>query len=59
MKVLILQHTATEGAGGILDWCVKQHAKIDYIHLYKDNPNFDSTLDYDLMVILGGPMSVN
>lgn len=59
MKVLILQHTATEGAGGILDWCVKQHAEITYIHLYKDNPNFDSTLDYDLMVILGGPMSVN
>lgn len=59
MKVLILQHTATEGAGGILDWCTKNRAEITYIKLYKPNPVFDSTKHYDLMIILGGPMSVN
>lgn len=59
MKVLILQHTATEGAGGALDWCAKHNAEITYINLYQPNPNFDSTQEVDLMMILGGPMSVN
>lgn len=59
MKVLILQHTATEGAGEILDWSVKQQSEITYIDLYKANLDFDSTKCYDLMVILGGRMSVN
>lgn len=59
MKVLILQHGAHVDAGSILNWCAKRNAEISFIKLYEPNPKFDSTDQFDLMVILGGTMSVN
>jgi GMP synthase-like glutamine amidotransferase len=59
VKVLILQHGAHVDAGSILNWCAKRNAEISFIKLYESNPQFDLTEKFDLMVILGGIMSVN
>lgn len=59
MKVLILQHTATEGAGVILDWCSQKGADVSYIKLYEPHPHFVLDDSFQLVVVLGGPMSVN
>lgn len=59
MKVLILQHSVHEDAGNILNWCNKQNVEISFIKLFEPNPQFDLTETFDLMVVLGGPMSVN
>ncbi|MDX1347404.1 MAG: type 1 glutamine amidotransferase [Thiomicrorhabdus chilensis] len=59
MKILILQHTATEGAGMVLDWCVQKGVKVSYINLYEPHPEFDLDELVQLVVVLGGPMSVN
>lgn len=59
MKILILQHTATEGAGMVLDWCAQKGAEVSYINLYESHPRFDLDEPVQLLVVLGGPMSVN
>lgn len=59
MKILILQHTATEGAGMVLDWCVQNGAEVSYINLYEPQPEFEVDASVQLVVVLGGPMSVN
>jgi len=59
VKVLILQHGAHVDAGSILNWCAKRNAEISFIKLYEPNPHFDFTEQVDLMVVLGGIMSVN
>lgn len=59
MKILILQHAANEGAGSILEWCNKRNVSVTYLNLYEPHPKFDASQDYQLMVILGGAMSVN
>lgn len=59
MKILILQHTASEGAGMILDWCAQKGAEVSYIKVYEPHPEFDVDASVQLVVVLGGPMSVN
>jgi len=57
MKISILQHVAFEGPGMILEWA-KTHSHPATIHkaYLKELPILDS---FDLLIILGGPMSVN
>ncbi len=59
MKVLILQHGVHVDAGSILNWCAKRNAQISFIKLYESNLQFDFNEQFDLMVVLGGIMSVN
>lgn len=58
MNVHILQHAAFEGPGSILDWSRERGATVCYSHLYASEP-LPSPDQVDLLIIMGGPMSVN
>ncbi len=58
MNVHILQHVAFEGPGIILEWLHKHKANITYSHLYLSDP-LPVSDHIDLLIIMGGPMSVN
>lgn len=59
MKVHILQHVAFEGPGSILDWLKKRAAAVSYSKLYEANTRLPNAGNYDLIIVMGGPMSVN
>lgn len=58
MKIQCLQHTAFEGPGNLESWAKAKGHKFSKTILYyeEDLPKMD---DFDLVFILGGPMSVN
>jgi GMP synthase-like glutamine amidotransferase len=58
VKVHVLQHVPFEGLGSIEPWLAAQHAAIGYTRLYESCllPNVE---DLDLVIAMGGPMSVN
>jgi GMP synthase-like glutamine amidotransferase len=57
MKVLILKNIPQEGPGTIED-CLKQE-KIEYRIIELDSERIPDHTDYDILIIMGGPMSVN
>jgi GMP synthase-like glutamine amidotransferase len=58
MRVHILQHVAFEGPGNILQWLASRHAKVSTTRLFASEslPSLD---EFDAIIALGGPMSVN
>ncbi len=58
MKVLIVQHESFEKEGNMADWLEKNQAEITYLKLYEEQ-NFPNPADFDLIILVGGPMSVN
>jgi GMP synthase-like glutamine amidotransferase len=58
MEILVFQHHPLEGLGTIKDWLESHQASITYHKFFEDQsiPNID---DYDGLIIMGGPMSVN
>ncbi len=58
MKVHILQHVAFEGPGSIGAWLRAHHAVVTTNRLF-DSPALPSPSDFDMLILLGGPMSVN
>jgi GMP synthase-like glutamine amidotransferase len=58
MKVHILQHVWFEGLGIIQDWINEKEHNISYTKLY-ENDRFPQMNEFDFLIILGGPMSVN
>jgi GMP synthase-like glutamine amidotransferase len=58
MKIHVLQHVPFEGLGSIAAWIEARRAKIAYTKFFEnhDLPDPDSI---DMLIILGGPMSVN
>ncbi len=58
MKAFILQHVFFEGPGYIVSVLKDLGYQVSLIHLYKNEP-FPLIQDIDLLVIMGGPMSVN
>jgi GMP synthase-like glutamine amidotransferase len=61
MKVHVLQHASFEGLGNMEEWLRERDAQISISHLYKspELPTFADLVDLDLLIALGGPMSVN
>ena len=58
MNISILQHMAHEGPGSIADWATKRGHPHQIHHLYEgDAPPVVE--DFDLLVVLGGDMSVH
>lgn len=58
MQAHILQHVPFEGPGNIKPWLLANGYEITDIHLYKSEP-LPAPGKTDLLIIMGGPMSVN
>lgn len=58
MRIHVLQHVPYEGPGSIARWAEKHHHSISFTRFFNGGtlPDHDS---YDLLLILGGPMSAN
>lgn len=58
MRVSILQHTSFEGLGRIAEWLDSYASRVRLHYLYAGGhlPTLD---DFDLLIVLGGPMSVH
>jgi GMP synthase-like glutamine amidotransferase len=58
MRVHVLQHVSFEGLGSIAAWLEARQARISYTRFFEatDLPALDSI---DMVIIMGGPMSVN
>lgn len=58
LTVQCFQHVPYESAGSIEDWCREHGHQLNYTKLFLgENPM--STHQYDLLIIMGGPMSVH
>ncbi|MEW6765013.1 MAG: type 1 glutamine amidotransferase [Pseudomonadota bacterium] len=58
MNIAILQHFAQEGPGSIADWAMTRgHTPVVH-HLYRGD-ELPATDDFDMLVVLGGGMSVH
>lgn len=58
MRVYVLQHVPFEELGNIQPWLVQHNTEIHYCRLYANDPLPDVN-ETDLLIVLGGPMSVN
>ena len=58
MKAHYLQHVPFEGLGSIETWLASKRAAITVTKFFED-PALPSLDDFDLLIVMGGPMSVN
>lgn len=58
LLVQVLQHVPFEGLGSIGAWLEARHARVGWTRLFAGDPP-PSLDDLDLLIALGGPMSVN
>lgn len=58
MRVRVFQHVPFEGLGSIQAWLAQKQAVVQYTRFY-ESPNLSDSQDLDLLIVMGGPMSVN
>lgn len=58
MRVHYLQHVPFEGLGSLATWLASRDARLTRTALY-EAPVFPATSDFDWLIVMGGPMSVN
>lgn len=58
MKVHVLQHVSFEGIGSMAQWLEDFGADVSYTCFFKDHA-LPHAKDFDLIIVMGGPMSVN
>jgi GMP synthase-like glutamine amidotransferase/ferredoxin len=58
MRAHVLQHVPFEGLGSIEPWLTARHARVTWTRFF-DDPSLPDADDVDLLIALGGPMSVN
>ena len=58
MRIHVLQHVPFEGLGSILPWAESRNATVSTTRFF-DSPSLPDLRHFDLLVALGGPMSVN
>ncbi|MBN1479046.1 type 1 glutamine amidotransferase [candidate division KSB1 bacterium] len=58
MRLHVLQHAPFENPGAILDWAYNAKIHAQSTHLYK-NESLPALHDFDLLIVMGGPMSVH
>lgn len=57
MKIHCIQHVEFETPGTIVEWIGKRNYTLSFTHLYR-NENFPKIDDFDLLIIMGGPMNI-
>ena len=58
MRMAVLQHVEFEEPAGVADWAAGRGVARRIFHLYRD-PTLPSLSDFDMMTVMGGPMSAN
>ena len=58
MNVRVFQHVPFEGLGAIEAWLEERDATVEW-HRWLENPAAPDMAGVDLLIVLGGPMSVN
>src|ERR1700730_11789951 len=58
MRVAVLQHIEFEGPAAVADWAAGRGVPLRLFHLYRD-PTLPSLADFDMLTVMGGPMSAN
>jgi GMP synthase-like glutamine amidotransferase len=58
MRVHVLQHVAFEALGSIAPWLEAKGAQVAVSRLF-ESPVLPALADFDLLIVLGGPMSVH
>jgi len=59
MRVHIFMHVDFEGPGNMATWFATHGHPVRYTRFYEDLPALPELSEFDLLVIMGGPMSVN
>lgn len=59
MKALILQHASFETPGYILNWLTDHQFSTEILKLYHKENSCPVSYEVDLLIIMGGPMSVH
>lgn len=59
LNVHVLQHVPYEGLGNIESWVSARGGVVSCTHFFDASPALPEVDDFDLLVVLGGPMSVN
>jgi GMP synthase-like glutamine amidotransferase len=58
MRIAVLQHVEFEGPAAVADWAAERGFPLRLFHLHRD-PTLPSLADFDMLTIMGGPMSAN
>ncbi len=58
LRLHYIQHVPFETPGAILDWARSRGLEVSHTRVFLDEP-FPSAQDFDLLVLMGGPMSVH
>lgn len=59
MKISYIQHVEFEGLGSIEDWAIMRGHELHRINAYEPDCRWPSIEDFDLLIIMGGPMGVD
>jgi len=59
MKVHILQHVPFEGIGSMEPWLLARGAQLSRTCFFEPDHNLPAPAGWDLIIVMGGPMSVN
>ena len=58
MRMAVLQHVEFEGPAAVADWAAGRGFPIRLFRLHRD-PTLPSLSDFDMLTVIGGPMSAN
>jgi len=58
MRMAVLQHVVFEGPAAVADWAAERAVPFRIFHLYRDT-TFPALSDFDMLAVMGGPMSAN
>ncbi|WP_298712696.1 type 1 glutamine amidotransferase [Chitinophaga sp.] len=58
MRIRIFQHVPFEGPAAIAEWANGKGHELAFTRFYEDDP-LPASADVDMLVVMGGPMSVN
>jgi GMP synthase-like glutamine amidotransferase len=59
VKIAYIQHVPVEGPGAVADWAAARGHSCNPIKPYRSDCRYPDLADFDLLVVLGGPMSVH
>ena len=58
MNIHYLQHVPHEGPGYIEEWAKQQNHNLSATKLFEEEHSYPEMTDFDLLIVMGGPMSV-